>query len=277
MDVGTVQTMRVAEITDNYYRLTKDTVNKRLPLAEATKQLAVGEFIEVFILKNKVTMHLPKLTIDLFEWVNVSKVEDEDLYVDIGTTELVEIANTDLPAFKTVWPQEGDKLYVTMKRNREDKLFVVPAKERQFAHLIHDASNVELNDRISGHVIRTAREGTVILSEHGYRGFIHHSERTKEPRLGELITARVIEVKEDGTLNMSLKPLAHERIDDDRDVILQYLKDKGGEMELSDRSKPEDIRATFHISKSAFKRALGRLMRERKVEQRDGKTFLITE
>lgn len=277
MDVGTVQTMRVAEITDNYYRLTKDTVNKRLPLAEATKQLAVGEFIEVFILKNKVTMHLPKLTIDLFEWVNVSKVEDEDLYVDIGTTELVEIANTDLPAFKTVWPQEGDKLYVTMKRNREDKLFVVPAKERQFVHLIHDASNVELNDRISGHVIRTAREGTVILSEHGYRGFIHHSERTKEPRLGELITARVIEVKEDGTLNMSLKPLAHERIDDDRDVILQYLKDKGGEMELSDRSKPEDIRATFHISKSAFKRALGRLMRERKVEQRDGKTFLITE
>lgn len=276
MEVGTIQTMRVAAINEQGYTLTKDSVERRLPLAEATKQLAVGEFVEVFILKNKVTMQLPNLTVNMYEWVTVREVRGEDIYVDIGTSDLIAVANTDLPAFKSVWPEEGDKLYVTMKSNREDNLFVVPAKERQFSHLINDASEVDLNDRISGHVIRTAREGTVILSEHGYRGFIHHSEREKEPRLGELVTARVIEVKEDGTLNMSLKRLAHERIDDDRDTILHYLKENDGEMAFTDRSKPEDIRATFHMSKSAFKRALGRLMREGKVKQDDGKTTLLS-
>lgn len=275
MEVGTVQTMRVAEIKDHHYVLTKETVRKILPEAETIGSLIVGEFVEVFIIKDKVTMHIPKLTVGLFEWVTVNKIANGIIYVDIDTSELVKVAETDLPALKDVWPKEGDHLYVTLKSNRQGELFVVPAKERQFSHLINDASDVELNDRITGYVIRTAREGTVILSEHGYRGFIHHSERGKEPRLGELITARVIEVKEDGTLNMSLKPMRHERIDNDGATIEHYLQINDGVMDFSDQSSPEDIRATFQMSKSAFKRALGRLMREQKIEQRDGKTFLL--
>lgn len=275
MEVGTVQKMRVTEVNKNHYILTKGTFKKILPHAEVTQSLNVDDFIEVFILKDKVTMHIPQLTIGLFEWVTVKKIENGTIFVDIGTSELIKVAETDLPAFKNVWPEEGARLYVTLKSNREGQLFVVPAKERQFSHLINDASEVDLNDRITGHVIRTAREGTVILSEHGYRGFIHHSERRKEPRLGELVTARVIEVKEDGTLNMSLKPLRHERMDDDGATIIHYLQTHDGVMDFSDRSSPDDIRATFKMSKSAFKRAIGRLMRERKVEQRDGKTFLL--
>src|SRR5690625_527770 len=191
MEVGTVQTMRVAEANDNHYVMTKGTLKKTLPKAEVTASLSVGEFVEVFVLKNKVTMHIPQLTVGLFEWVTVNKIDNGTILVDIGTSELVKVAETDLPAFKSVWPEEGARLFVTLKSNREGELFVVPAKERQFSHLINDASNVDLNDRIAGYVIRTAREGTVILSEHGYRGFIHHSERGKEPRLGELITARI--------------------------------------------------------------------------------------
>lgn len=277
MAVGTVQTLRVTEVKNNHYVLTKGTTKTILPASEATKQLAVGEDVEVFIVKNEATMHIPKLTVGLFEWVTVSEVNDGIIFVDIGTTELVKVAETDLPALKTVWPVEGARLYVTLKANRQGELFVVPAKERQFSHLINDASEVELNEQIAGYVIRTAREGTVILSEKGYRGFIHHTERGKEPRLGELVTARVIEVKEDGTLNMSLKPLRHERIDDDAEEILRYIQAENGVMDFGDHSSPEQIRATFHMSKSAFKRALGRLMRKRKVEQRDGKTFLLDE
>lgn len=275
MEVGTIQTMRVATIEDNFYTLTKGSVENTLPKNEADEPLEVGQFVDVFILKDHVTMKLPKLTVGLYEWVTVQKIEGETYYVDIGTSQLIPIANADLPAFKSIWPEEGARLYVTMKSTRDGDLFVVPAKENQFAHLINDASDVELNDRISGYVIRSAKEGTVILSEHGYRGFIHHTERDKEPRLGELITARVIEVKDDGTLNMSLKPLAYERIDDDSEKILHYLETHGGVMDFSDRSKPADIRKTFQMSKSAFKRALGRLMKERKIEQKDGQTFLI--
>src|SRR5699024_3556145 len=118
-----------------------------------------------------------------------------------------------------------------------------------------------LNQVVSGPVYFTSKEGSVMLTEEKYRGFIHHTEREREPRLGEHVTGRIIEVKEDGTLNVSLLPLKHERIDDDAELILAYLNEHDGEMPFNDRSSPDDIRNTFQISKSAFKRALGRLMR----------------
>lgn len=275
MNVGIIDRMRVESKHRHKFILIKNNRQYNLPLEEIKGDIEIGQLLDVFIMKDKVTMYLPKLTVGMFDWVRVSEVKNGSIYVDIGTKEPVILPERDLPSFRSVWPEKGDRLYVTLKANQEGNLFVVPAKERQFAHLINDASDVDLNDRLAGYVIRTAREGTVILSEQGYRGFIHHSEREREPRLGELVSARVIEVKEDGTLNMSFKPLAYERIDDDAEEILSYLKANNREMNFTDHSKPDDIRKTFHMSKSAFKRALGRLMRENKIKQVDGKTFLL--
>src|SRR5699024_5231278 len=112
------------------------------------------------------------------------------------------------------------------------------------------------------------------ISEDMYRAFLHHTERDREPRLGQFVTGRIIEVKEDGTVNISLKPLKQDRIDDDAEVILTYLKENDGVIPFTDKSDPNDIRKTFNFSKSAFKRALGRLMKNEKVEQKEGKTYL---
>src|SRR5699024_10115047 len=196
---------------EDHYVVTKGMTTKRLSREELEQPAEVGDFVEVFVLKDEITANIPKLEVGLYEWVTLAKVEGDTSYVDIGNDILVVIANEDLPAFKSVWPKEGARLYVTLKSNRAGDVFVVPAKERQFSHLINDASEVDLNERVSGHVILTVSEGMVILSEEGYRGFIHHSERDKEPTLGELVTGRVIEVKEDGTLYLSIKPLGHER------------------------------------------------------------------
>src|SRR5699024_930497 len=107
-----------------------------------------------------------------------------------------------------------------------------------------------------------------------YRGFIHHTERKEEPRLGELVSGRVIEVKEDGTINASLRPYKKESQLEDADAILAYLEDSKGIIPFSDKSDPDDIRGTFGISKAAFKRALGKLMKDGKVKQRNGNTYM---
>src|SRR5699024_8137084 len=170
----------------------------------------------------------------------------------------------------------GDQLYVTLDTDKKGRLLAVPATEKVFNDLYGFATEVELNDAVVGRAIRVDREGTVIFTDENYRGFIHHTEREKEPRLGEQVTGRVVEVKEDGTLNVSLMPLKHERMSDDAEKILMFLeKTEDGSMPFGDRSDPEKIRATFGMSKSAFKRALGRLMKERKIEQQDGKTYLV--
>ena len=60
---------------------------------------------------------------------------------------------------------------------------------------------------------------------------------------------------------------------DDSQIILQYLQIRGGAMPYSDKSTPDDIKRTFEMSKAAFKRALGKLMKDGEIYQEDGWTY----
>ena len=101
--------------------------------------------------------------------------------------------------------------------------------------------------------------------------------RKEEPRLGEKVEGRIIDVKEDGTVNVSLIPRKQEAMDEDAEIILAYLASRNGTMPYGDKSAPEDIQERFNLSKASFKRALGRLMKEGKVYQEDGWTYLKAE
>src|SRR5699024_12588626 len=107
------------------------------------------------------------------------------------------------------------------------------------------------------------------------RGCIHVFARDIDPRLGDSIEGRAIQVKPDGSLHVPLHPLKEDRIESDADIILAYLKINDGKMPYKDKSDPDDIKDAFGMSKSAFKRALGNLMRERIVNQDDSNTFLV--
>lgn len=276
MMIGTIQRMKVKKQVDGGYLLAKRFFETILPGSETEETLSINEEVDVFLFAEEATLKLPNAIVGTFAWAKVTEVDkDVGALVDIGTTKNILIPKHDLPTFLPVWPEAGDQLYVTLRVTKNGELFAVPAKERHFEDLIDEAIGVELNDYVEGIIIRAAREGSVMITSNNYRGFIHRTEREREVRLGETVSARVIEVKEDGTLNLSLKPLKHKRIDQDSETILRYLLDAGGEMDYSDRSNPEEIQAAFQMSKAAFKRALGRLMKENKVKQIDGKTILI--
>src|SRR5699024_4746145 len=244
-------------------------------------ELDIGDIVKVFLYNDRNhnivgTTNIPSIQIDTYDWAEVVEVIPQlGVFVHIGIEKDILVSIDDLPVFKEVWPKVGDKLYVTLGKDQENRLLAIPAQEGIFMNIREIATEDLLHTTVTGHVYHTSREGTAIFSMENYRGFIHHTEREQEPRLGELVTGRVIDVKDDGTINVSLLPLKHERITDDADVILTALENNGGILPYSDKSKPADIRKMFGFSKSAFKRALGRLMKERKVEQRDGKTYLI--
>ena len=83
-------------------------------------------------------------------------------------------------------------------------------------------------------VYRLKLSGTfVYLPENNMLGFIHPSERYAEPRLGQVLDARVIGFREvDRTLNLSLKPRSFEMLENDAQMILTYLESNGGFMTL---------------------------------------------
>ncbi|WP_186577295.1 CvfB family protein [Aquibacillus kalidii] len=282
LKVGTIQNLKIARKIDTGYVLTDGEEEVLLHTNEIKGDLNEDQTVEVFLYHDKkgqvvATMSIPDVQFDIFDWGEVVEVvKGLGVFVDIGTSKEVLVSNDHLPLIERVWPEVGDELYVTLDKDKRGRLIAKPVTEGDFEGQWDTAPASLLNQEINGRVFRTSKEGAVILTEEGYRGFIHHTERKRDPRLGEWVNGRVIDVKEDGSLNVSLLPLKQHSMMDDSDMILQYLSDHNGVMGFGDKSDPEDIKGTFNISKAAFKRALGKLMKDRKIEQKDGKTYLTT-
>ncbi|MEG0260978.1 MAG: DNA-binding protein, partial [Lysinibacillus sp.] len=129
------------------------------------------------------------------------------------------------------------------------------------------------NKNIVARPYRLLPVGSFLIGvEAPYRIFVHETEMPAEPRLGQDVEVRIIDVKDDGTMNGSLLPRKHERITGDAEKILNYLQDVGGKMPFGDKSSPEEIQEMFNMSKASFKRALGTLLKARKIKQQDGWT-----
>ncbi len=279
--IGTIQTMTVLRKIDTGYVLQKDTSEALLHHNETEDELQTDQEIDVFLYQDKkgqtiATTKLPHVQMDVYGWAEVVEViPGLGAFVDIGTGKDMLVSSDDLPLFEDVWPEKEDMLYVTLGRDQKGRLLAIPATEGVFAREFELAPENLFNAPIQGHIYLTGREGAAMITKENYRGFIHHTERKQEPRLGQLIQGRVIKVKEDGTLNVSLRPLKQHSMRDDADAILELLEESDGMIPFSNKSDPEDIRETFNISKAAFKRALGMLMKENKIEQRDGNTYLL--
>jgi uncharacterized protein len=129
------------------------------------------------------------------------------------------------------------------------------------------------NMNLKARAYRLLPVGSFMLSiPENYRIFVHNTEQEGEPRLGQEVDVRVVEVHDDGTMNGSMLPRVEERLTGDAEILFDYLQKVGGRMPFTDKSTPDEIQEMFRMSKGAFKRALGRLMRERKVTQEDGWT-----
>ncbi|GKV54848.1 hypothetical protein NCCP2222_07950 [Sporosarcina sp. NCCP-2222] len=252
-----------------------------LNASEVEAPIEPGDQIDVFLYKNRrgelaATASIPNMTCDTFGWARVIRLDaNEGAYVDIGSSFEVLINRADLPRLKSLWPQVNDELFMTLRTDLGGTIFGRLATEERVQELIADAPESLRNQNLKARAYRLLPVGSFLLSQPElYRIFIHQTEREHEPRLGEEVDVRIIGVRDDGTLNGSLLPRKQDRLGDDGQAILDYLNEVGGKMPFGDKSTPEEIQEMFGMSKAAFKRALGKLMKERRVSQEDGWTHL---
>lgn len=122
------------------------------------------------------------------------------------------------------------------------------------------------NDTVKGRIYSINKSiGAFVAIDNKYDSLIRIKELKGVYIEGEEITARVKEIKDDGKIELSLRKRAHLEIDNDSDKILDYLYENGGVVELSDKSSPDKIYSYFAMSKSAFKRAIGRLYKNKDI------------
>lgn len=242
---------------------------------EQTEEVSVGQTVRVFIYHDSEgrlasTMTIPNVTFDDYEWFDVTGVRyNTGVFVNIGIQKDVLVSLDDLPQTRSYWPQEGDKLCIRLKYDQKGRLLGEPAHYAYLNLLARPAKEEWSNQEVHAIVVNKRDVGVNIWVENESLGFLHEAEMTRWPRLGEQLTVRVTQVKQDGTVLVSMKPRAHEAMGDDAESILSYIEEHGGQMPYGDKTAPDIIDHEFGMSKAAFKRALGKLLKEKQVEKLD--------
>ncbi|ETA73183.1 S1-like domain-containing RNA-binding protein [Ligilactobacillus equi] len=281
--MGREITAMVTDENDQAIFAQKDGHTFRLAKSELKKVPKPGAMITGFAYEDEnhhlaLTKTLPKSRLDWYDWGTVVKVNRSlGVFVDIGLPNKdVAVSLDDLPTITELWPNVGDKLLLALKVDAKGRLWGELATEEQIRQVSVRADRKMKNRNVTGTVYRLKMVGTFILTDHYNLGFIHPSEREQEPRLGQVVSGRVIDVKPDGSLNISLRPRAFEAIGDDAQMILAALQHTPGYvLPFTDKSSPDEIKAYFGISKGQFKRAVGHLMKAGVVKQADGLLELI--
>ncbi|MDF2556514.1 MAG: hypothetical protein K0R71_342 [Bacillales bacterium] len=281
VEVGNVVELEIVRETEFGFFLSDGTTDVLLHRNDLTREVSIGDKVEVFIYNDKVgrksaSMKIPKMIDDQYDWAEVVSVIDKmGAFVNVGLSKDVLVSSDDLPKLKSVWPAVGDKLYITLKVDRLNRLFARLATENIIQDLAYEAPKDCVNKPFKGRAYRVLKVGSFILTDDMIRCFVHETEQVKEPRVGELVEGRIIGITEIGDINGSLLPRGFERMDEDSQAIYDYLIGRGGEMPITDKSTPEEIEKRFGMSKAAFKRAIGRLMKLGKIEQDNGWTKAV--
>lgn len=279
---GEITTLKVARKQDYGYFLTNGDEDVLLHKNESLQEHGEDEEVEVFLYHDhegrlSATETMPVVTLDSFSILKVVGVQPRlGVFVDIGIQKDMLLSKDDLPEDRTRWPENGDELYCGLKLDKKNRLFADLSNFEEIKELSKEASGDLKNLETEGVVYRFGEEGASILTEEGYLAFLHNDEMKQSVRLGERVKVRVTFVREDGRVNVSTRPLVKEARLEDADELLKYMDERGGKMPFTDKSDPDAIKNEFNISKAAFKRAMGKLLKEKKVEQKDGYTFIIS-
>ncbi|OEF95981.1 CvfB family protein [Desulfuribacillus alkaliarsenatis] len=129
--------------------------------------------------------------------------------------------------------------------------------------LLSTESPYKKNDVAQGTVYNINRDlGVFVAVDDIYHGLVLNKELYGNFAIGDKIEVRIKSVREDGKLELSLRKQAHNEIESDAQKIMELLKQRDGKLSINDKSAPEEIKAELNISKAAFKRAAGRLLKE---------------
>ena len=281
--VGTVIKANVTDENDKYFFAQVDGFTYEIDKTELEKPLKLGGFVTGFAYENEnhrlqITKQMPTVQKEIYGWGTVvANRHDLGVFVSIGlpNKDLV-VSIDDLPTIQALWPQKGDKLLLSIKEDKKGRLWGEIAQQNIVAAVSRRATPELKSKTVKATVYRNKIAGTLVITDEYYLGFIHPSQRDDEPRLGQVVDARVIGVRDDGALNLSIKPLAYKTMSEDAQFLLLQLQRRADHfMPFNDKSNPESIKRQFGFSKSQFKRALGHLYKERLIEQVDDGIKLV--
>ena len=262
---GMVATMRVVRLGEMGAFLDAETGNTSddvlLHTQQQTSTVAVGDEVEVFLYRDPkrrltASMRVPKMKEGQIARMKVVNVSKDGAFLDVGAERGIFMPFAGMRGR----PRIGERVWAKLYTDKSGRLAVTMEVEDEMRRASKPAAGVKVGDTVTGEIYNYTDKGAFLFSRERFIVFIDNKEMKTRPRVGETVTARVTFLREDGRLNASLREIKEKAMVTD-----------------SDATSPEIIRDKFGVSKAAFKRALGHLLKEGKIEQRDGWTWLTGE
>ena len=279
---GMVAVMRVVRLGEMGAFLDAETGNTSddvlLHAQQQTVPVAVGDEVEVFLYRDPkrrltASMRVPKMKVGQIARLKVVNVSKDGAFLDVGAERGIFMPFAGMRGR----PRIGERVWAKLYVDKSGRLAVTMEVEDEMRRASRPADGVKVGDSVTGEIYNYTDKGAFLFTQERYIVFIDNKEMKVRPRVGETVTARVTFLREDGRLNASLREIKEKAIVSDSDAILALLRERRGRMPYDDSTSPDIIRDKFGVSKAAFKRALGHLLKEGKIEQRDGWTFLLEE
>ena len=239
-----------------------------LPMKETPEGCELGDELEVFLYKDSrdrliATTREPALTLGQIGLLRVKETGKIGAFLDWGLDKDL------LLPFRqqTRRVRQGEECLAALYIDKSSRLC---ATMNVYPYLKTN-SPYRIGDTVTGRVYETSENfGVFVAVDDMYSALIPKREAAGSFEIGEILKARVTDVKEDGKLDLSIRDKAYLQMEEDAEYVMQTIEEYDGVLPFDDKASPEIIQREFGLSKNAFKRAVGRLMKQGRVEVKNG-------
>ena len=235
-----------------------------LPKSQIEKEVSVGDEIRVFLYKDSkdrliATVRTPYIKLHEVGKLRVASVTGIGAFLDWGLEK-----DLFLPFHEQTYKvRPGDEVLAALYIDKSSRLCAT----MKIYHYLAKESPYRMEDRVEGTLYEISDNfGAFVAVDDKYSALIPKREFIKDLPVGSHVTARVIEVKDDGKLTLSIREKAYMQIASDSETVMKAIESYDGVLPFTDKASPETIRREMNMSKNEFKRAVGNLLKMGKIE-----------
>ena len=276
IELGKKQTLTVVKTVDfGVYLAEKDDKEGKdsvlLPAKQVPAGTKAGDELTVFIYKDSkdrliATTREPMLQVGQTAVLKVSQVTRIGAFLNWGLEKDLLLPYHE----QTTRMQEGKDVLVALYIDKSQRLCAT----MKVYHYLSTSTPYVVGDQVKGRVYEISGNfGVFVAVDDKYSALIPAREAAGKYRPGEILDLRVTEVKEDGKMNVTDRQKAYLQIEEDAESVLSVIDEFAGVLPFDDKASPEVIKREFGLSKNAFKRAIGHLLKEGKIEIKERKIY----
>lgn len=234
-----------------------------LPKKQVPQDCQIGDRIEVFLYKDSkdriiATTNKPLLCVGEVGKLKVSQVTKIGAFLDWGLEKDVLLPYKE----QTSKVKEGHEVLVTIYIDKSSRL----AATMKVYQYLQRNSDYQKDDMVRGTVYEIHEEfGAFVAVDDRFSALIPKKELYGDIKVGDVVTARVTDIKEDGKLDLSVREKAYLQIEKDAVKLIKIIESFDGVLPFNDKANPEVIKRETGMSKNEFKRAVGNLLKNGKI------------